>query len=172
MSIHTMMSKVEDEKVLVIERVFDAPVELVFRMFKEPEHLKLWWGPQGWELPVCNIDFRPGGVWHYCMKCVEPGEYYGMESWGKAIYIAIDEPDLLMYTDYFSDAEGIENKELPATEITMHFINEDGRTRLVNRAEYISAEALKTVTDMGMLEGIAESWTRLDQLLKDIQQPK
>jgi uncharacterized protein YndB with AHSA1/START domain len=61
MSDNKMVSRVENDKVLVLERVFDAPRELVFKMFKEPEHLMHWWGPRGWELPVCNIDFRPGG---------------------------------------------------------------------------------------------------------------
>lgn len=89
-----MISRVENDTVLVLERVFNAPRELVFKMFKEPEHLKHWWGPKGWELPVCNIEFRPGGVWHYCMKCFDrnQGEFYGMESWGKAVYKEIVEP--------------------------------------------------------------------------------
>jgi uncharacterized protein YndB with AHSA1/START domain len=50
MSDNRMVSRVENDKVLVLERVFDAPRELVFKMFKEPEHLKRWWGPRGWEL--------------------------------------------------------------------------------------------------------------------------
>ncbi len=108
MSNNAMLSRVEDERVLVLERVFDALRELVFKMFKEPEHLKHWWGPRGWELPVCSVDFRPGGVWHYCMKCVDrnQGQFYGMESWGKGIYKEISEPERISYTDYFSDAEG------------------------------------------------------------------
>lgn len=80
-----IISRVENERVLVLERIFDAPRDLVFNMFKEPEHLKHWWGPTGWELPVCHIDFRPGGIWHFCMKCTDKnqGDFYGMESWGK-----------------------------------------------------------------------------------------
>lgn len=166
-----MVSNVENDKVLVLERVFEAPRELVFKMFKEPEHLKRWWGPRGWELPVCNVDFRPGGVWHYCMKCVDEsqGEYYGMESWGKAVYRDIDEPETIAYTDYFSDAEGKENEAMPATEVTMTFIDLGGKTRLVSRSEYVSAEALKTVTDMGMLQGITETWDRLEERLGEVR---
>lgn len=58
-----MTTRVENDKVLVLERVFNAPRELVFQMFKDPEHLKNWWGPRGWEVPVCKMDFRPGGIW-------------------------------------------------------------------------------------------------------------
>ncbi len=82
MSNNAMHSRVENDRVLVLERIFDAPRELVFKLFKEPEHLKRWWGPRGWSLPVCNVEFRVGGVWHFCMKCVDKnqGDYYGMES--------------------------------------------------------------------------------------------
>ena len=85
MSNNTMVSRVENDRVLVLERIFDAPRELVFKMFKEPEHLKRWWGPRGWEIPVCTVDFRPGGVWHYCMKCVDQnlGQFFGMECLGQ-----------------------------------------------------------------------------------------
>ena len=171
MSGNAMVSRVENEKVLVLERVFDAPRELVFAMFKEADHLKHWWGPKGWELPVCNIDFRPGGVWHYCMKCADQsqGEYYGMESWGKGVYKEIIEPEKIVYTDYFSDAEGNENPEMPATEVTMEFIDLGGKTKLVTSSEYVSAEALKSVTDMGMLEGITETWDRLEARLNEVK---
>ncbi|MBM7568459.1 SRPBCC domain-containing protein [Paenibacillus sacheonensis] len=171
MSKHAMVSRVEDERVLVLERVFEAPRDLVFKMFKEAEHLKHWWGPKGWELPVCHVDFRPGGVWHYCMKCVDQnqGDFYGMESWGKAIYSDIVEPEKIVYTDYFSDAEGNANDTLPSTEVTLTFIELDGRTKLVNRAIYASAENLKTVMDMGMLEGITDTWDRLEDRLNELK---
>ena len=165
-----MISNVENDKVLVLERVFDAPRELVFKMFKEPEHLKRWWGPRGWELTVCNVDFRPGGAWHYCMKCVDEkqGKFYGMESWGKQVYKEIVEPEKIAYTDYFSDAEGNENDAMPATEGTIAFIDQGGKTKLVSRSEYVSAEALKSVMDMGMLQGITETWDRLEERLSEV----
>lgn len=171
MSNQTMVHRVENETVLVLERVFNAPKELVFSMFKEAEHLKQWWGPRGWEVTVCNVDFRPGGVWHYCMKCMdrEQGDFYGMESWGKAVYKEIDEPDRFVYTDYFSDAEGKVDDSLPATVVTMEFIDVGGKTKLVSRGEYVSAESLKTVMDMGMLQGITETWDRLEERLNELQ---
>ncbi|WP_163854125.1 SRPBCC domain-containing protein [Paenibacillus elgii] len=171
MSKNEIISSVENDRILVLERVFDAPRDLVFRMFKEPEHLKRWWGPKGWEVPVCNIDFRPGGVWHYCMKCVDQnqGQFYGMESWGKGVYKEIAEPETIVYNDYFSDTEGNINESMPATLIAMEFIDLGGKTKLVNRSEYASAEALKTVMDMGMLQGITETWNRLGELLESLK---
>ncbi|MGE7691304.1 SRPBCC domain-containing protein [Lysinibacillus sp. NPDC097214] len=171
MSNNEMVSRVENDRVLILERVFDAPRDLVFKMFKEPEHLKRWWGPKGWEIPVCTVDFRPGGVWHYCMKCVDQnlGDFFGMEAWGKGVYKEIIEPEKISYTDFFSDAEGNSNDAMPSTAITLEFVDLDGKTKLINRAEYVSAEALKTVMDMGMLQGITETWDRLSEFVESLK---
>ncbi len=165
---NALISKVENEKELVLERIFDAPPERVFKMYSDAELLKRWWGPRGWELPYCTVDFRPGGTWLYCMKCVDKdqGQFYGMESWGKAIYKAIDAPKRLAFTDYFCNSEGVVNDAMPSTDVTVEFIDVGGKTKLVSRGVYASAEALKTVMDMGMLEGITQTWDRLDEALK------
>ncbi|MBM7553200.1 SRPBCC domain-containing protein [Thalassobacillus pellis] len=169
MSTNELKSRV-DGHVLILERNFNAPRDLVFKMFKEPDHLKHWWGPNGWELPVCHVDFRPGGTWHYCMKCMDQnqGEYYGMESWGKVIYREIIEPEMIAYTDYFSDADGNIDETMPSSENSLEFIDMNGKTKLVNRTEYESVEALHKVMDMGMLQGITETWNRLEEHLNKV----
>jgi uncharacterized protein YndB with AHSA1/START domain len=165
-----MSVKVEGQEI-ILERVFDAPRELVFKAFSEAEHLKHWWGPRGWTLTVCNVDFRPGGIWHYCMKCIDEnqGDFYGFESWGKAVYKEIEEAEKIVYVDYFSDAEGNEAEGMPSTLVTMTFVEQEGRTKLISRGEYASAEALKTVMEMGMEQGITETWDRLEEHLQSIQ---
>jgi uncharacterized protein YndB with AHSA1/START domain len=89
------------ERELVITRIFDAPRELVFKAWTKPERVKRWWGPNGWTLPVCKIDLRPGGVWRYCMRSPE-----GQDSRGKAVYHEIVELERNGYTDTFADEEG------------------------------------------------------------------
>lgn len=165
-----MVMKVEGQE-LILERVFNAPRELVFRAFTEAEHLKNWWGPRGWTVTVCTVDFRPGGIWHYCMKCMDKnqGDFYGYESWGKAVYREIVETEKIVYVDYFSDAEGNETEGMPSTLVTMTFEEYEGKTKLVNRAQYASSEALKTVMEMGMEQGIRETWDRLAEHLQSIQ---
>nr|WP_248930938.1 SRPBCC domain-containing protein [Paenibacillus hamazuiensis] len=166
-----MSVKAEGQE-LILERVFDAPRELVFKAFSKAEHLKHWWGPRGWELPVCNVDFRPGGVWHYCMKCVDKnhGDYYGMESWGKAVYDEIVVPEKIVMTDFFSDAEGNEIEGMPSSHVTLTFIEQEGgKTKLVSRARYASAEALQKVLEMGMEQGVSETWDRLAEHLQSIR---
>jgi uncharacterized protein YndB with AHSA1/START domain len=58
---------------------------------------------------------------------------------------------------------------MPSTEITLEFIDQDGKTKLINRAEYVSAESLKNVMDMGMLQGITETWDRLNEYVKSLK---
>ncbi|MDP4097783.1 SRPBCC domain-containing protein [Paenibacillus sp. P96] len=170
MMTNSMIFRTEGQEVFA-ERTFDAPRELVFKAFTEAEHLKHWWGPRGWELTVCNIDFRPGGVWHYCMKCMDQnqGDFFGVEAWGKALYHEIVQGEKIVYSDYFSDAEGNTADDMPATEVTLTFIEQDGKTKVVNRALYASADAVKTVIDMGMQQGFTETWDRLAEYMASAQ---
>jgi uncharacterized protein YndB with AHSA1/START domain len=80
------------DRELIMERIFDAPRELVFRAYSEPEHLVRWWGPKGWTLPVCKVDFRPGGVWHFCMLSPD-GQ---MNPCAKAVYQEIIAPERII----------------------------------------------------------------------------
>jgi uncharacterized protein YndB with AHSA1/START domain len=164
-----LVSKVEGRG-LVLERVFDAPRELVFEVFAKAEHLMRWFGTKGWSLTVCNIDFRPGGVWHYCMKCVdESQEYFGQESWGRAVFNEIVEPERIVYTDVFSDAEGNVNENMPEARVTLDFVEHDGKTKLISRTQYATEEALKSVLDMGVIQGITETWNQLADFLAKLQ---
>lgn len=155
---------------LILKREFDAPRELVFDAFSKAEHLKKWWSPEGWSTPVCEVDFRPGGVWHYCMKCTDKNqEEYGMESWGKAVYQEIQKPEKIVLIDSFSDAEGNNSEEMPSTKMTLTFVEQDGKTKLISRSEYASAESLQAVLDMGVLEGVTETWNKLAGVVEELK---
>ncbi|CAM3768972.1 SRPBCC domain-containing protein [Paenibacillus lactis] len=69
----------------------------------------------------------------------------------------------IVYTDYFSDAEGNTSEDLPASTTTMTFEELDGRTKIVSRTVYESADELKKVLEMGMEEGITQTWDRLEE---------
>ena len=85
----------------VIARTFDAPRDLVFKAWTEPERMKHWWGPKGFTSPACKLDLRPGGMMHYCMRSPD-----GREMWGKFAYREVVVPERLVYINSFSDAEG------------------------------------------------------------------
>lgn len=148
------------DRELVMERVFNAPRELVFKAWTEPEHLAHWWGPKGWTLPVCTVDLRPGGEWHYCMRGPE-----GEESWGKATYREIVPPERLVYVDAFSDAEGNVNTALPQMVIAVEFFEHEGQTKVVSRSLFTTVEERDTVLAMGAVEGMNETLDRLEAYL-------
>lgn len=85
----------------VISRTFDAPRDFVFQAWTEPERMKHWWGPRGFTSPICNLDLRPGGSMHYCLRSPE-----GREMWGKFAFREVVPPERLVYINSFSDAQG------------------------------------------------------------------
>jgi uncharacterized protein YndB with AHSA1/START domain len=86
---------------IVITRVFDAPQKVVFQAWTEPERMKRWWGPNGFTLPFCKVDLRPGGALHFCMRSPE-----GQDIWCKGVYREVVEPSRLVSTDSFADKDG------------------------------------------------------------------
>lgn len=90
-----------DPDTFVIAHSFEAPRELVFRLWTEREHLMQWFGPKGMEMASCTIDLRPGGLMHYCLRAAN-----GMEMWGRWEFQEISSPRQLTYVSAFSDPEG------------------------------------------------------------------
>jgi uncharacterized protein YndB with AHSA1/START domain len=143
---------------ITFTRRFEAPRDLVFRAWTEPEHLKRWWGPRGFSLPVCTIDLRPGGAWHYLMT-----DDSGQGGWGKAIYDEIDRPRRLVFNDAFSDEEG--NIVPPVSHTTVTFEENGGATLVTIHTVYGTAAELDTVIQMGMEPGMNQTLDRLAEEL-------
>lgn len=123
-----------DTKVLVIERMFDAPRELVWKAWTDPEHLMRWWGPKGFTAPACHTDLRVGGKYLFCMRAPD-----GQDYWSTGVYTEIVPPERLVCTDSFADPQG---NVVPATyygmgadipletQMTVTFEDVDGRTKM------------------------------------------
>ena len=153
------------ERELVMERVFDAPRELVFDAYTQAEHLKQWWMPPGWTIEIYDLDFRPGGVWHYCMRGPD-----GEESWGRAAYQEIDRPNRFVYVDSFSDAAGNVVADMPQCVVTMDFHEQAGnKTKVTSRALYGTREELESVKSMGVEEGMSLFFDNLANYLAGLQ---
>jgi uncharacterized protein YndB with AHSA1/START domain len=126
--------KEQAEQVVVITREFNAPRNDVFKAWTECERLMRWWGPKGFTTPLCKIDLRQQGVFHYCMRSPEGRDYCG-----KSVYREIVEPERIVCTDSFADEEG---NVVPATYygmsadfplemlVTVTFEEIDGKTKL------------------------------------------
>ena len=86
------------ETEFVFTRVFDAPRELVWKAFTEPERLEQWWGPRGFTTRVHKLELRPGGVFLFSQRAPD-----GREMFGKWVYREIVAPERLVVVNSFCD---------------------------------------------------------------------
>lgn len=117
---------------LSIERLFDAPREMVFEVWTKPEHQVHWMGPKGFAAPSCEIDFRVGGAYRTCI--VDPT---GVAYWMRGEYREIVVPERIVFTFAWEEEgeRGIENL------ITLRFTEEGLQTRLAfHQAPFHSIE--------------------------------
>ncbi|TWT01429.1 SRPBCC domain-containing protein [Planomicrobium sp. CPCC 101079] len=148
---------------MIMERFFMASRELVFSMYTERDHIVNWWGPVGWTTTVYQMDVRPGGVWHYCMRSDNDGQ----EAWGKSVYEEVAKPERLVFTDAFSDENGAVLEDMPVMKITTDFIEEGNGTKIISRTLFASEEELQKVVEMGVVEGMSETFDRLETYLNE-----
>ena len=99
-----MTNNNESANAVVIERSFDAPIDLIWKMWTDPEHFKAWYGPQGATIPVAEIDVRVGGRRFVGMEMNTPNG--PMQMWFTGEHLAVDEPNRLAYTESMSDENG------------------------------------------------------------------
>jgi len=151
-----------DERELVLTRVFDAPREMVFRAWTDPEQMKQWWGPNGFTLPYCKIDLRPGGKIHFCMRSAE-----GFEIWCGGVYREVVPPERIVSSDYFSNQQG---DVVPPSQygmpdwpeemtMTVTFTEKDGKTTMTVRQA--ASTPLPKAGREGAQQGWGESFDRL-----------
>ena len=89
---------------LVVTRIIDAPVEVVWKAWTEAEHVRHWWGPKDYTSPSCKIDLRVGGKYVFAMQA--PTEQGGQVSYTSGVYQRIVPMELLEFTQGLSDADG------------------------------------------------------------------
>ena len=151
------------ENVITLTKDYDTTKGVLFSMFSNPEQLTKWWGPGNWPAGSVSFDFREGGVWHYFMTGPDDAKV-----WGKATFQEIDVPNSLSFTDAFSDADGTVDDSLPVGYTTFRFVEENaGVTTLTMTSRYDTVEQANEVVKMGMLEGMKDTWTQLEQLVKN-----
>jgi len=85
----------------VITRVYEAPVDRMWSVWTERDHLMKWFGPKEVTIPQCSIDLRPGGIFHYCMRGPD-----GQDSWAKWTFREINKPERLEFLISFADENG------------------------------------------------------------------
>jgi len=138
-----------------LTRLFDAPRALVFEAMHTPEHVKQWWGclAQGYSVPVCEIDLRPGGAWRFVNRLPN-----GKEVAFHGVYREIARPERVVNTEIFEEYPDVESL------VTTLLTEESGKTRLTVTARYPSAEVRDIVLKSGMDRGAALSYDHLEEV--------
>ena len=125
--------KLADDE-LLITRVFDAPVALVFRIWEKREHMIRWLGPKDFTCTSLDLDFRPGGAWRACIV----SEAYG-ENWMGGTFREIEKDRRIVYS--FAWEDGRDQPDMD-TLITVTFTEEDGKTvQSFHQTPFINVEA-------------------------------
>ncbi len=134
-------------------RIFDAPRDLVFKVWTDPKHIAQWWGPKGFTNTIHEMDVRPGGVWRFIMHGPD-----GVDYQNKIVYTEVVKPERIAY----SHVSG------PLFDVTVTFEEQDSKTKLTMQMLFKTAEERDgVVKKYGAVEGLNQTLDRLrDHLAK------
>lgn len=123
-----------ETRTLFIERIFDAPRDLVFKVWTDANHMKHWWGPRGFSSTVLTMDLRVGGTYRIHMRSPENTDH-----WSQGVYREIISPQRLVMVGSWTDERG--NPTTPETTTTVVFEDLGDKTRLTLHAVFESVTA-------------------------------
>ena len=147
------------EREIKMTRLFNAPRHLVWEAMSKPEHIKRWWGclGEGYSVPVCEVDLRPGGKWRFVNRHPKgEAEFYGE-------YREIVPPERVVFTEIFAPFPD------SGSRVTAVLTEENDKTRLTVTAQYPSLEVRDMVIGTGMAKGAAASYDRLEEVASELQ---
>jgi uncharacterized protein YndB with AHSA1/START domain len=144
---------------LIIQRKLNAPRELVFKVWTDPDHVVKWWGPNGFTNTNIEMNVKEGGVWRYIMHAPD-----GTNFPNRITFIQVLKPERLIYW-HGSDEDNDPN----AFHVTITFEANDNQTNLTMRSVFKSAAALEEVRKFGAVEGGNQSLQRLESHLQQMQ---
>lgn len=137
-----------------IVRVYDAPVNLVWDAWTDPEQVAQWWGPRGFTITTHGKDLRPGGYWSYTMHGPDGTNYEN-----KTIYHEVEKHARLVY-----DHGGNDDRP-PLFRVTVTFEEKKGRTTMDMTFALASAEAARETKKFIKQAGGNSTWDRLGEYL-------
>jgi uncharacterized protein YndB with AHSA1/START domain len=140
------------EREIMNTRVFTAPRELVWKVWTQPEHIARWWGPRGFTNTISKMEVKSGGSWEFVMHGPDGKDYVN-----KHVYVEIAAPERLVM-DHVSG---------PVFRMTATFTEEGGKTRVIWRMRFESAELRDRVArEFGAVEGLSQNFDKLGEYLQ------
>jgi uncharacterized protein YndB with AHSA1/START domain len=142
----------ESQREVTITRTFDAPARLLFEAYSKPEHIRQWFGPVGWPITLCEVDFRVGGKFRFAMT--GPSGKQNTPFGGE--YLEIVENRRIVYDN------GFESKGAGRMVVTVSFDElADGKTKLTVHTLFQSVAMKNSHVSRGFEQGTNSG---LDQL--------
>ena len=138
-----------------IERVFEAPRDLVFALYTDPERIPEWWGPRGTTAVVDEMDVRTGGRWRFVLHNSD-----GSESAFRGGYREVTAPERIVQTFEWEPMTGHVSVE------TATFEDLGDRTKVVTTSIFHTTEERDGMLESGMEGGLNETYSRLDEVLE------
>lgn len=156
------------QNAIVIVREFEAPRDLVWKVWNEKEHIEKWFGPKGFDTRVDHLDFQEGGEMRLVMI-----DASGTEFPSKGVFIEIDAPRKVVSTDDFGEGidqiEALKDVKLPEGMVTTAEFEDLGeRCRLTLTIGHPTEEDRKRHEDMGVVGGWNSSLDKMDDYLAEI----
>jgi uncharacterized protein YndB with AHSA1/START domain len=158
----TLVVKNLKEKSILVSRVFNAPLEKVWRAYSESELLEKWWAPLPWKAETKTMNFTVGGYWLYAMVSPENEKH-----WGRMDYIAIRPHESIEIKDSFCDEEGNINPSLPVSTGTIAFTTTDAGTLVEFNMVYSTEKEVQTIIEMGFEQGITICLEQLETMFEE-----
>jgi len=150
----------KSEPLIIMRRTYDAPRAKVWEASTEPHHVKRWWGGPGFTNPVCEMDVRPGGLWHHVMRFPD-----GHELVMDFVFIEVEPPARLIWQNI---DHGRRKGPPPTCKITSTLDEDGGKTHTTMIAEFCSFADRDYALGMGFTGPIAASNDRLVEYLKTL----
>jgi uncharacterized protein YndB with AHSA1/START domain len=150
-------------KKIVVTREFDAPPEKVWRAYTESELLDKWWAPKPWSIKTQTLDFRPGGIWHFCMTGPDGTRY-----WWRVDYTAIDPRRSITTTGGAADENANLTGGTPPMGRFTEFIGTPTGTLVSITIKFQTEADLQAMAASGMLAGTTATFNHLEELLNTL----
>ena len=160
----TVKVETPNDRDIVVTRIFSAPADLIFKCNTVTEYIQQWMlGPDGWYMPVCEVDLRVGGGYHYVWRENDSDNQFG----SRGVYKEINAPEYIVNTErmygFPGEVEGPDGEAL----CTLSFTERDGKTTLTSTIRFANSNIRDGALASGMTDGMNKSYDRMEAFIAD-----
>ena len=156
----TIFNTDERESTIFFSKIYSADVTTVWNYYTQPELLAKWWMPKPWNFELVSQNLQEEGKIHYAAVGPEGEKHYA-----GATYHEINPNRSISLTDYFTDASGNINTEMPGSDWLIGFTGVEEGTKVTINMHFKNTEELNKTLEMGFREGLLQAADQLQEIL-------